>query len=326
MHSKDMEMETRLCLALAGMWDDPVQNNFDCPWDWKEDAMAKLKNGGKRQAGDLLGELLDKLDKEGTGYHLTIMKTARIMKHCNFKPEETAEMMYNASEKVDRRDLQPNEIENAVNYVYDNESEEIPRVGVKKPEVKRHLINEFGTSGDIDDLRSRSQEIPDLPGSILMDLYEPGTLLHLSEEVFNGREVKTVGQWIDQGLDKVQYLTPNPLKKTDRGRCLDNILSRHYIVFESDMEGVAGNWDVQAGLIDRLARSMPLKMVVWSGNKSLHAWYDCRGYPDTSVYKFLNLAINLGADKSSLRPSQLVRMPWGKRTDNNKTQKVIYYG
>lgn len=312
------------CQALAGLWDDPENNNFDCPWDWKEQQMAKIK---KESPHDKLAGLLDSFDKEGYGYHLTILKASRIFKSCNVPPEDACEMMSKASEKVDRRPLQSGEIEKAVNHIYQSDDESFDRIGVRPNRgVRDELINEFGTRGDIDDLRSRSKDIPKLPGAILLDLFGPDTLLHLSEEVFDGRVVKTVDEWIDDGLENIQYLTPNPLKTVDRGRCLDNILSRDYIVFESDLDNVAGNWDVQAGLIDRLAKDLPLKMIVWSGNKSLHAWFRATDYPEPKVHKFLNLALMLGADKSALRPSQLVRFPWGTRTDNARTQKVIYYG
>ena len=28
--------ETLTCLSLAMLWDDPERNNFDCPWDWRD--------------------------------------------------------------------------------------------------------------------------------------------------------------------------------------------------------------------------------------------------------------------------------------------------
>ncbi len=28
-------VETLTALALAHLWDDPVNNNFDCPWEWR---------------------------------------------------------------------------------------------------------------------------------------------------------------------------------------------------------------------------------------------------------------------------------------------------
>ena len=29
-------VETLTALALAYLWDDPVNNNFDCPWEWRK--------------------------------------------------------------------------------------------------------------------------------------------------------------------------------------------------------------------------------------------------------------------------------------------------
>ena len=32
-----LSVEEETCLALAKLYDDPKKNNFDCPWDWKND-------------------------------------------------------------------------------------------------------------------------------------------------------------------------------------------------------------------------------------------------------------------------------------------------
>jgi hypothetical protein len=109
------------------------------------------------------------------------------------------------------------------------------------------------------------------------------------------------------------------------GRCNANVDFRHYIVWESDREGLASNWDAQAGIITKLAESLPLKMVCFSGNKSLHAWYDCSTRRKDWVQDFLTLCVQVGADQATLRVAQLVRMPWGIRADNGRTQKPIYY-
>ena len=31
------DAEILTCLALAELWDDPQNNNFDCPWDWRKE-------------------------------------------------------------------------------------------------------------------------------------------------------------------------------------------------------------------------------------------------------------------------------------------------
>jgi hypothetical protein len=139
----------------------------------------------------------------------------------------------------------------------------------------------------------------------------------------------TVKEWVEQDLREMQYICPAHLKCRELGRCLDNVDFRRYLVYESDREGLAGNWDGQAGCIDRLSKDMPLKMVVFSGGKSLHAWFDISTRRKDQVQNFIGLCIQLGADPAALRPAQLVRMPGGIRREagqlQTKEQKVIYY-
>ena len=38
----DRSVEELTCLALAELWDDPTQNNFDCPWEWRQARQREL--------------------------------------------------------------------------------------------------------------------------------------------------------------------------------------------------------------------------------------------------------------------------------------------
>tara|TARA_R100001163_G_scaffold62911_1_gene54174 strand:- start:3046 stop:3279 length:234 start_codon:yes stop_codon:yes gene_type:complete len=64
-------------------------------------------------------------------------------------------------------------------------------------------------------------------------------------------------------------------------------------------------------------------MVVWSGSKSLHGWFNVHGRDETEIQRFYDLAKILGADMATRTPSQLARCPWGLR-DNGNVQEVIY--
>jgi hypothetical protein len=35
--ASSLSVEEETCLALAKLYDDPKNNNFDCPWDWKNE-------------------------------------------------------------------------------------------------------------------------------------------------------------------------------------------------------------------------------------------------------------------------------------------------
>lgn len=272
---------------------------------------------------DKFAKLLDEFEAKGYGYHLTIMKTAGIMKAMNIPVSDAVKMMHEASENVSRRNLQNREIENAVEYAYNHIVS--GNANVKPlPVIDYALIERVGEAGSIDQLRSESTEIPQDASSILQNLYRMDDILHISKDVFTPGP-KLVSAWENVDLADYQYICPNRLQRFDEGRVMMNIAERRFAVFESDIPELAGNWDAQAGVIEKLRSILKLVMVVWSGNKSLHAWFDCKDQKESQIHRFDNMSVKLGADRASLRPTQLVRLPWGTR-DNGKVQKVIYYG
>tara|TARA_Y100000593_G_scaffold36255_1_gene70619 strand:- start:878 stop:1792 length:915 start_codon:yes stop_codon:yes gene_type:complete len=124
-----------------------------------------------------------------------------------------------------------------------------------------------------------------------------------------------------------QFIVPSPMSAltgfTQEGRlskrCLQNVGPRAYAVIEFDQ----GNRDRQAGCLKLLAEAFPLAMVVWSGSKSLHGWFNVQGAEESDVLRFYDIANVLGADMATKTPSQLARCPWGIR-DNGNVQEVLY--
>ena len=284
--------------------------------------MARISKAAHLQ----FGELLDRANKEGWGFHEQIVKAAGLMCRLGVDPEVASEMMEKAGEDVSRRKLEPGEVRRVVNWIYKSENDyrpyDSPKTGVK---VEQALIDEFSRKGSIDKLMHASDTIPPTAKDVLTDLYDDSALLHLSAHHCQAKDVKSCKQWIEGDLTDRQYICPAHLKTIEMGRCKANVDYRHYIVYESDRPGLANNWDAQAGMIARLSKELPLKLVCWSGNKSLHSWFDCSTRRKDQVKNFITLCVQLGADPACLRPSQLVRLPWGIRQSNNKTQKVIYY-
>jgi hypothetical protein len=278
----------------------------------------------KKNPSEAFASLLDKFDKNGIGYHISIVSSAGLMRAMNVPKETALEMMYDASEKVDRRNLQSREIENAIEYTY---NQEVSGRRFVKPtqSIDLDLIEKVASRGNIDELRKRSETIPQTPIEVLDGLFNPKDNLFIGGEVYEGESL-SLGVWAGRKLKDLQYITPNPLKDTTSGRTLMNIKERKYIVFESDIDELAGKWDKQAGVIQKLESILQLRLVVWSGNKSLHAWFSCTRHPESTIHRFTRMACRLGADPASLRPSQMVRLPWGTRAQSNREQKVIYYG
>jgi hypothetical protein len=100
--------------------------------------------------------------------------------------------------------------------------------------------------------------------------------------------------------------------------CLGNTGARRYLVVEFD----GGTLDEQAALIVYLGTLASLVLVVFSGAKSLHAWFSVKGIAD--VEEFFVIACRLGADPATWTPCQFVRMPGGTRSGGAR-QRVYWF-
>lgn len=123
-----------------------------------------------------------------------------------------------------------------------------------------------------------------------------------------------------------QFIVPSPMTKaiglTKVGKpsahCLDNTGPRRYLVVEFD----AGTLDQHAAVIYHLAKLRPLVMIVFSGSKSLHAWFPTWGQPHDDLLNFFRYAVSLGADKATWNRTQFVRLPDGRRGDGKSSDAL----
>jgi len=131
----------------------------------------------------------------------------------------------------------------------------------------------------------------------------------------------------------LQFVVPNPMKGaaglTKEGkpsaRCQGNVAERRYVVAEFDDPGFPKA--DQARVASGLGEALPLVMIVDSGGKSLHCWYDCRGADANALTAFFSAAVRAGADPTRWDPCGWVRMPGGIRVkpDGQRArQKVLW--
>ena len=128
----------------------------------------------------------------------------------------------------------------------------------------------------------------------------------------------------------LQFIVANPmtaetgLNQSGRvsARCHDNATKqRTYLVIEFDR----GTLAEQAAILGSLSTKLtPLTLVVWSGGKSLHGWFQVQQISEYAKLRFFRHAVYLGADSSLWDPAKLVRMPGGRR-DNGETQHVLHF-
>jgi hypothetical protein len=100
--------------------------------------------------------------------------------------------------------------------------------------------------------------------------------------------------------------------------CLDNCGPRRFCVCDFDEP----RSDDHPAIIWQLRKTFDLIMVLESGGKSLHAWFQIEPDEEDDFWK---AAVPLGADPALMRNrSSFVRLPMGQR-DNGKRQGVLYF-
>jgi hypothetical protein len=164
---------------------------------------------------------------------------------------------------------------------------------------------------------------------VLDALYQPNDFICAGGDVKSFR-TQTYAEWGEQLLG-CQYIVPSPMAaregRTKRGRSsprtVGNAASRRrYLVVEFD----------HAPLPEQAARvwflsgiPMGLRLIVYSGGKSLHGWFDVSSTPPARVWTWFRLALSLDADPALWLPHQPARMPCGLRQPGGKVQETLFF-
>ena len=166
----------------------------------------------------------------------------------------------------------------------------------------------------------------------VIDRLFPGNPLLCVGQMKNVFNTKEREQWRGK-LAERQFIVPSPMSalkgvKVDgkpSPKTNDNTGPRRFLVVEQDkIDGVVIPEGEQVGVITHLASLAPLVMVVFSGGKSLHAWFFCEGRTEEQSREFMEYCVSLGADRATWTKSQFVRMPGGVR-ENGSRQQIIYF-
>jgi len=127
-------------------------------------------------------------------------------------------------------------------------------------------------------------------------------------------------------LEECQFIVPCFMSKvrglTQDGKesmhCLDNCGPRRFCVCDFDEPKSSDH----PAIIWQLKKAFDLVMVLSSGGKSLHAWFNV---PESEEDDFWAKSVPMGADPALMRNrSSFVRLPYGTR-ENGKIQMPIYF-
>jgi hypothetical protein len=314
--------------------------------------LEKLVLTGKVNIGDLY-------DFPNDGIHGHIMKLASFLHGMDMGSEDSVNLIYGKfNQTSQRRELQKNEIENAVAKAYNspgvtiktigkgegilvapkfvktsedsywNTHMPLPKVEANQASIRRAIAT---TPWSLDDMLRNSPYrcFDSKPEEIINMLFEPDQLVCSGSVrrfwTLPAKEWLSVGNVGDQ-------IVPNPsrvkvgtnLKGNPSQHCRDATGWRKYIVVESDDESLS--FDEKASVLRYLRdrAGAELKMVVHTGGKSLHGWFKSTG--DSHLdWEFMRVACLLGADRRMWLPEQLARTPNAVRLSNGAEQKCYHF-
>lgn len=292
------------------------------------------------------------------GIHHHIFLLANYCKKRNIQEPKAKQLIYDKFHQSEqRRPLQPNEVEQAVETAYRKKSSyslSQKREGeVNLPRFSKTTDgglwnNEMPMPPDVFDYSFTKRAIQSAPwslvdmfedsplkltgcetGEIISMLFEPDELVCCG--TVNNFETLTTREWSSRSAIAEQ-IVPNSMRarlginksNKESVRCRDTIGLRKFLVVESDKEELS--MDDKASVLRYLRDELDakLKMVVHSGSESLHGWYKSSGN-NLIDWEFMRLACKLGADKRMWLPEQLARSPNAIRSKNNKKQVCLYF-
>ena len=230
----------------------------------------------------------------------------------------------------------------------------LPRAKASKVSFKRLDEIAFTAKGKFDELlaflKPRRRRIP-TSEAIIDRIYPDNPLICRAAGAEQWARTDTRESF--RGVEEeFEWIVPSPMSKvtgyTKEGkagshRCRDNAGPRIYVVIEFDFTKIFAKhiaaWaaagistrDVQAMLILWLAttgepRRWPF-MIVDTGGKSLHSWYQIsKQFSEQNALDLLTRALPFGADKRAEQPEQFFRFPGGTRkSEKSQPQPVLYY-
>lgn len=125
-----------------------------------------------------------------------------------------------------------------------------------------------------------------------------------------------------------EFVVPNAMSAPVGKRKSDGQYSAHTLDNTGPRQNIVVEFDDGASLDEQAARHIwlsefrKLRLVVFSGSKSLHGWYEAQNEADDR--KFMEEAVRLGGDPKTWLRSQFVRLPNGQREDGT-IQRVEFF-
>ena len=257
--------------------------------------------------------------------HRELFRDSCAMHRCGFTASEQEQVLRARYERY-YREITDREYVSAITHAAGASTKQWPRWPNAEPALIAAVLKGEGSVSQLE-TSSPVQEPWELTPAVILDRYFGENDIMSMGKTKTHTDTET-RDWFRGREHEYQFVVPNPMSAscgtTQDGkpskRCLDNSGPWVSQVIEFDH----GTLDDQARLHLKLqVQGAALRMVVYSGGKSLHGWYDVKHWPQDQFDRFRRDAAMLGADRALFTACQFVRVPNALR-DNGKIQKTVY--
>lgn len=284
--------------------------------------MARLSSKLERWASQPL--------EPGQGLHLDIFRATIIMLEQGYPDPTVFEFIRRAADTVPDRHVPDRELHGAIRYAKARLAGEAGSLNTwpkfeqayRAEVVTRHAV-------DLRRLAAASAKLPTAPFEYMKRIYGHDEFVCLGRTAFEFG-TQRVGEWYEPlQYYEYEYISPNPMKfewgftkdNEPSMHCLDNCGPKIFQVVEFDF----GTTAEHAAILKYLAQKMPLILIVYSGGKSLHGWFNVKGRAEEHVLAFFKDAVTLGADPKMWSPVQFSRLPGGTNSKHQRHQSVVVW-
>jgi hypothetical protein len=264
------------------------------------------------------------------GLHHNLFVIAAYSLEEGWSQEEIFDMLRKACDGVEDRFVPDREIRGAIDYAYRRVAGEVSPgpVWPRRDDQFRLEVLKLYSANMTEFKRNIPAVAPAL--TYLYRLYRQEDLLCIGRTAYEFRTAPLFSMRADShDLSSCEFVNPSPMS-AGVGLTAEGYYSQHsksntgprvYAVIEFD----DGELHEHAAILKHLATRLPLVMVVFSGNSSLHGWFKTSHVTEEAVEKFYQEAVSLGADSVLFSPCQFTRLPMGRHKTTGRTQRVIHF-
>lgn len=268
--------------------------------------------------------------RPGEGLHVDVFRAAIMLLEDGLTEETVFSFLRRAADSVTDRTVPDREIQGAIRSARERMNGgliETPQWPNFNPALRAEIVATAGIT--LEQLAASADKQSQDPWFYLTRLYRSHehVCLAASSHSFSTAERDAWQPYL--ASYQYEYINPSPmlgpfgLTKENKAsaHCLDNTGPRVYQVVEFDF----GQINEHAALHWHLAKSARLIVLVYSGGKSMHGWYNVRGQSEAEAVKFFRSAVELGADPKMWSRCQFSRLPAGTNNKTGKQQTVVIF-